>query len=142
MRKFTLLLAALLACLLATCAFDSKERSPVEPAELELPAAVSVGQPLSSNSYDYAFITDPDEVARLWELYRGFKYGGAYDPTGKGGWCVSVRFQFGDEPNDDTDIFFILTRHGIHTQDGENLLLKDIDEVYAEFYRMSTSNGE
>lgn len=141
MRKFTLVLAALLACLLAACAFGSKEEEPTEPAELQkTPVAVNVGQPLSSNSNDYSLITAPNEVARLWELYQSFEYDGAYDPTGKGGWCVSVSFQFGDELNDDTDLFFILTQHGVHTQDGENLLLKNIDEIYAEFYRMSTSN--
>lgn len=65
-------------------------------------------------------LINADEAARLWELYQSFEYDGAYDPAGKGGWVVSARFQFGDGPDDDTDIFFILTRHGIHTQDGED----------------------
>ena len=141
MRKITLLLVALLACLLAACAFGGRAEAPTEPADVsEMPAAVFVGQPLSSRSYDYSLITDPDEVVRLWELYQSFEYDGAYDPTGKGGWFVSVRFQFGDEPDDDADVFFILTGHGMHTMDGEDLLLKNIGEIYAEFYRASTSN--
>ena len=148
MRKITLLLVALLACLLAACTFGGKADTPAEPADApvgpaivrETPIAVSVGQPLSSNSNDYSLITDPDEVARLWELYQSFEYEGAYDPTGKGGWFVSVDFLFGDEPNDGADVFFILTQHGIHTLDGEDLLLKDIDKIYTEFFRMSTSS--
>lgn len=141
MRKITLLLVALLACLLAACAFGGRAEAPMEPADIQkMPVVVDVGQPLSSNSGDYSRITDPDEVARLWELYQSFEYVGTYDPTGKGGWFVSVRFWFGEEPDDDTDIFFILTQHGMHTQNGEDLLLKNFDEIYSEFYRMSTSN--
>lgn len=74
-RKITLVLAALLACVLAACAFgggESKapEGTPASPPEEERkPAAVTVSQALSSNSNDTSYITDPEEVARLWELY-------------------------------------------------------------------------
>lgn len=141
MRKITLAVVVLLACLLAACSFGRAAELPVEPADIQdMPVAVAVGQSASSNLNDFSSITDPEEVKRLWELYQSFEYEGAYDPTGMGGWFVSVSFEFGDGPSDDTDIFFILSQHGIHTQDGEDLLLKNIDEIYAEFLRMSTSS--
>lgn len=141
MRKITLAVVVLLACLLAACSFGRAAELPREPADVQdMPVAVAVGQSASSNLNDYSLITDPEEVKRLWELYQSFEYEGSYDPTGMGGWFVTVSFLFGDEPNDDTDVFFILSQHGIHTQDGEDLLLKNIDEIYAEFLRMSTAN--
>ena len=141
MRKITLAVVLLLACLLAACSFGRAAELPREPADVQdTPVAVAVGQSASSNLNDYSLITDPEEVKRLWELYQSFEYEGPYDPTGMGGWFVSVSFEFGDGANEDTDIFFILSQHGIHTQDGEDLLLKNIDEIYAEFLRMSTAN--
>ncbi len=101
-----------------------------------MPAAVTVGQPASSDSNDAAYITDPAEVARLWALYQSFEYEGSYDPDGMGGWPVSVSFRYGDSA-DDGETFFILSQHGIYTQDGESLRLKDIDEIYAEFLRLA-----
>ncbi len=108
--------------------------SPASPQDV--PVAVSIGQSASSNSHDYAYITDPAEVARLWELYQSFAYEGSYDPTGKGGWPISVSFHWGDAP-EDGDVFFILSQHGLYTQDGESLRLKNIDAIYEEFLRLS-----
>lgn len=139
MRKITLLLVALLSCVLVACTFGGKSETPAGPSD-SIPVAVSVGQSLSSNSNDYSIITDPDEVKRLWDLYQSFAYEGEYDPTGMGGWFVMVTFSFGEEADDDTDIFFILTKHGVHTMDGRDLRLKNIDEIYDEFLRASTSN--
>ncbi len=99
------------------------------------PTAVTVSQSASSNSNDTSYITDPEEVARLWELYQSFEYEGSYDPAGTGGWPIGVSFHYGDSP-DDGDVFFILDRTGI-SKDGEHLRLKDIDEIYAEFLRVS-----
>lgn len=142
MRITTLAAAVLLACLLAACAFgggEAKAPEGTEPSpgpEERTPAAVTIGQSLSSDSHDYAYITDPAEVARLWELYQSFEYEGPYDPAGMGGWPVSVSFRYGDTP-EDGGAFFILSQHGIYTRDGGNLLLKNIDEIYGEFLRLS-----
>lgn len=99
------------------------------------PIAVTVSQGLSSNANDTSYITDPAEVARLWELYQSFEYEGDYDPSGKGGWPVTVSFHYGDRP-DDGDLFFILERDGI-AQSGEYFLLNDSDKIYQEFLRVS-----
>lgn len=142
MRITTLAAAVLLVCLLAACAFgggEAKAPEGTEPSpgpEERTPVAVSIGQSASSNSHDYAYITDPAEVARLWELYRSFEYEGSYDPTGMGGWPVSVSFHYGDT-SEDSGVFFILSQHGIYTQDGESLRLKNIDAIYDEFLQLS-----
>ena len=141
MRKLTLALVALLACVLAACAFGGGEaKAPVgtpasPPEEERIPVAVTVSQGLSSNSNDTSYITDPEEVARLWELYQSFEYEGAYDYPKEGGWPVTVNFYFGDTP-DDRDVFFILEPYGIH-RDGGDQRLKNIDDIYAELLRVS-----
>ena len=148
-RKITLVLVALLACVLAACTFgggeakapEGTEPSPgpaesTEPSpERGIPVAVTVSQSASSDLNDTSYITDPEEVARLWELYQSFEYEGSYDPAGTGGWPIGVSFHYGDSP-DDGDVFFILDRTGIY-KDGESLRLKDIDEIHAEFLRIS-----
>lgn len=140
-RKITLVLAALLACVLAACAFGggepkAPEGTPASPPEEERkPAAVTVSQALSSNSNDTSYITDPEEVARLWELYQSFEYEGAYDYPKEGGWPIIVSFHYRDAPSDG-DVSFILDRTVI-SKNGEDLRLKDIDEIYAEFLRVS-----
>lgn len=148
-RKITLVLVALLACVLAACTFgggeakapEGTEPSPgpaesTEPSpERGIPVAVTVSQSASSDLNDTSYITDPEEVARLWELYQSFEYEGSYDPAGTGGWPIGVSFHYGDPP-DDGDVFFILDRTGIY-KDGESLRLKDIDEIHAEFLRIS-----
>lgn len=142
MRKITLALVAVLTCLLAACTFGGGEvKTPggTEPSpgpEGRTPVAVAISQSASSNSNDGAYITDPAEVARLWELYQSFEYEGTYDPTGMGGWPILVSFLYGDTP-DDGDTFFILSQHGLYNEDGENLRLKDIDAIYAEFLRLA-----
>ena len=55
-------------------------------------------------------------------LPGGVRVEGSYDPDGMGGWPVSVSFRYGDSA-DDGDTFFILSQHGIYTQDGESLRL-------------------
>ena len=148
-RKITLALVALLACVLAACTFGggaAKAPEGTEPSagpaestepspERGIPIAVTVSQSASSDLNDTSYITDPEEVARLWELYQSFEYEGSYDPTGTGGWPIVVSFHYGDPP-DDGDVFFILDQTGI-SKDGESLRLKDIDDIYAEFLRVS-----
>lgn len=144
-RKITLVLVVLLACVLAACTFGGGEAKapegtpaspkPAEGQEMGIPVAVMVSQALSSNSNDTSYITDPEEVARLWEMYQSFEYEGAYDYPKEGGWPVTVNFYYGDTP-DDRDVFFILEPY-VFYQHGEYLRLKDIDEIYAEFLRVS-----
>ena len=140
MRKITLVLLALAVCGTVAVTFGGKaaaaETDPEPAPGADMPSAVYISQAYSSQSADSSYITDPDEVARLWELYQSFEYEDAYDPAGMGGWPVSVSFR--NSEGWDT-AYFILYQYGVYTQDGEHLRLKNIDEIYAEFLRLSRS---
>lgn len=100
------------------------------------PTAVTVSQTASSNSSDTSYITDPAEVARLWELYQSFEYEESDHYTEKSGWWpVLVTFHFGEKPGDD-DVSFLLSQDGI-TQNGEDFILNDSGKIYQEFLRVS-----
>ena len=140
MRKITLAFLALVVCGAVAVTFGGKavaaETDPEPAPGADMPTAVYISQAYSSQSADSSYITDPDEVARLWELYQSFEYEDAYDPAGMGGWPVSVSFR--NSEGWDMD-YFILYPYGVYTQDGEHLRLKNVDEIYAEFLRLSQS---
>lgn len=149
-RKITLVLVALLACVLAACTFgggeakapEGTEPSPgpaesTEPSsERGIPVAVTVSQVASSDINDTSYITDPEEVARLWEMYQNFAYEGACDYPKEGGWPIAVSFHYGDSPSDG-DVFFIIDQDEISLPDKGYFRLKNIDEIYGELLRLS-----
>lgn len=145
-RKITLVLVALLACVLAACTFgggEAKAPEDTEPStgssegqERGIPAAVTVSQVASSDINDTSYITDPEEVARLWEMYQNFAYEGVCDYPKEGGWPIEVSFHYGDSPSDG-DVFFIIDQHEISLPDKGYFRLKNIDEIYGELLRLS-----
>lgn len=145
-RKITLVLVALLACVLAACSFGGGEAKapegtepspgPSEGQERGIPVAVTISQSASSDLNDTSYITDPEEVARLWEMYQNFAYEGAYDYPKEGGWPIAVSFHYGDSPSDG-GVFFIIDQDEISLPDKGYFRLKNIDEIYGELLRLS-----
>lgn len=145
-RKITLVLVALLACVLAACTFgggEAKAPEDTEPStgssegqERGIPVAVTISQAASSDINDTSYINDPEEVARLWEMYQNFAYEGAYDYPKEGGWPIAVSFHYGDSPSDG-DVFFIIDQDEISLPDKGYFRLKNIDEIYGELLRLS-----
>ena len=93
-----------------------------------VPDRVSMGQLLSSTMG--STITDPETVARLWDLYQGFTLGEPADPDDV--WTLSVGFSA-----EDTEEMagFDLTRDGLYSIDWETYyVLEDGASIYQEFY--------
>ena len=140
--KRLLALAVLLACALAACSFGGGEKKAPEGTEPSrgaagsIPTAVTICQAASSGIYYTAYITEPEEVERLWEMYQSFEYEAPYDYPKEGGWPIMVFFQCGDKPSDD-DAFFLIDKDEIATQDGGYCRLKNNDEIYSELLRLS-----
>ena len=141
-RKLTPALAVLLACALAACSFGGREaKAPegTEPSQGEaggIPTAVTIYQAASSDIYRTAYITEPEEVEQLWEMYQSFEYEATLDSPREGGWPVMVFFQCGDKPSHD-DISFLIDKDEIATRDGGYCRLKNNDEIYSELLRLS-----
>ena len=93
-----------------------------------VPDRVSMGQLLSSTMG--STITDPETVARLWDLYQGFTLGEPADPDGV--WTLSVGFSAEDT---EKMVGFILTPDGLYSIDWETYyVLEDGASIYQEFY--------
>ena len=118
----SLALVVLVAAAAAGCTFTGAEEDGF------VPDRVSMGQSLSSTMG--STITDPETVARLWDLYQGFTLGEPADPDDV--WTLSVRFSA-----EDTEEMagFDLTRDGLYSTDRETYyVLEDGAELYQEFY--------
>lgn len=141
-RKLTLALAVLLACALAACSFGGREaKAPegTEPSQGEaggIPTAVTIYQAASSDIYRTAYITEPEEVEQLWEMYQSFEYEATLDSPREGSWPVVVFFYYGDTPGDDNIVFFI-DKDEIAIGNGGYYRLKNNDEIYGELLRLS-----
>ena len=118
----SLALVVLVAAAAAGCTFTGAEKDGF------VPDRVSMGQSLSSTMG--STITDPETVARLWDLYQGFTLGEPADPDDV--WTLSVRFSA-----EDTEEMagFDLTRDGLYSTDRETYyVLEDGAELYQEFH--------
>ena len=118
----SLALVVLVAAAAVGCTFTGAEEDGF------VPDRVSMGQLLSSTSG--STITDPETVARLWDLCQGFTLGGPADPDGV--WTLSVCFATEDTAKME---WFILTPDGLYSADWETYyVLEDGVELYQEFY--------
>ena len=118
----TLALVVLVAAAAVGCTFTGAEEDGF------VPDRVSMGQLLSSTSG--STITDPETVARLWDLYQGFTLGEPADPDDI--WTLSARFSAEDT---EKMVGFILTPDGLYSIDWETYyVLEDGVELYQEFY--------
>ncbi len=118
----SLALVVLVAVTAVGCTFTGAEKDGF------VPDRVSMGQSLSSTMG--STITDPETVARLWDLYQGFTLGEPADPDDV--WTLSVRFSA-----EDTEEMagFDLTRDGLYSTDRETYyVLEDGAELYQEFH--------
>ena len=118
----SLALVVLVAAAAVGCTFTGAEEDGF------VPDRVSMGQLLSSTSG--STITDPETVARLWDLYQGFTLGEPADPDDV--WTLSVGFSAEDT---EKMVGFILTPDGLYSIDWETYyVLEDGAELYQEFY--------
>ena len=118
----SLALVVLVAAAAVGCTFTGAEEDGF------VPDRVSMGQALSSTSG--STITDPETVARLWDLYQGFTLGEPADPDDV--WTLSVGFSAEDT---EKMVGFILTPDGLYSIDWEAYyVLEDGAELYQEFY--------
>ena len=118
----SLALVVLVAAAAVGCTFTGAEEDGF------VPDRVSMGQLLSSTSG--STITDPETVARLWDLYQGFTLGESADPDDV--WTLSVSFSAEDT---EKMVGFILTPDGLYSIDWETYyVLEDGAAIYQEFY--------
>ena len=118
----SLALVVLVAVTAVGCTFTGAEKDGF------VPDRVSMGQSLSSTMG--STITDPETVARLWDLYQGFTLGEPADPDDV--WTLSVGFSAEDT---EKMVGFILTPDGLYSIDWETYyVLEDGAELYQEFY--------
>ena len=118
----SLALVVLVAVTAVGCTFTGAEKDGF------VPDRVSMGQSLSSTMG--STITDPETVARLWDLYQGFTLGEPADPDDV--WTLSGSFSAEDT---EKMVGFILTPDGLYSIDWETYyVLEDGAELYQEFY--------
>ena len=118
----SLALVVLVAAAAAGCTFTGAEEDGF------VPDRVSMGQSLSSTMG--STITDPETVARLWDLYQGFTLGEPADPDDV--WTLSGSFSAEDT---EKMVGFILTPDGLYSIDWETYyVLEDGASIYQEFY--------
>lgn len=138
---YTMAAVALIAAIAVGCTFTGAEGE-----EDFVPDRVTMEQPLSS-SLPPEPVTDPETVARLWELYQSFTFEGTAQGLDRDNvWSVTVRFSWEDSQQTEG---FTIFQGGLCTL-GEDYgtyhILRDGAELYQEvqtvFDRQAELGGE
>lgn len=139
-RPRTALPALLAAVLVAGAAVGCTFTGALEEPDSFRPDTVRMGQLLSS-SLSPDPITDPDTVARLWELYQSFTLDGtAPGPDQENIWSITVTFQ--DSGSEEREGFTIF-QGGLLCLEGDwdtYYVLKNGAAIYQEFYAVFDQN--